>query len=152
MQKTPKKIRVLVVEDDPTFRSFWKRLFEQMDVHQYRIVSDPLKAMRLLDEESFTLLISDVVLPHINGYELAKYASRKRPGIEVVLTTAYSTDLSRFDLTGCKFHLLHKPYGNLIQVKTFILHLIRGEDVFEDASEDSFSENEDYPQITEWKL
>ena len=152
MRNPNKKVRALVVEDDPTFRSFWKRFFEEMDIHNYRIVADPLKAMHLLTKESFSLLISDVVMPHITGYDLAKYARRKQPDIEILLTTGYTTDLSRFDLEGCRFHLLHKPYGDLTQIKTLILHLLNGEDVFEDASEDSFSENEDYPLVTEWKL
>jgi len=144
--------RVMVVEDDPTFASFWMRLFDEMGIHDLKIVSDPIAAIRLLDKEAFTLIISDVVLPHVNGYELAKYALKKQPDIKIVLTTGYSTDLSRFDLTGCRFHLIHKPYSNIGEIKKLITHLIRGEDVFEDASEDSFSENEDYPLVTEWKL
>lgn len=143
---------VIVVEDDPTLASFWLRLFGEMEIHDMKIVSDPISAMRLLDKGTFTMMISDVVLPHVNGYELAKYACRKQPDIKVVLTTGYSTDLSRFNLTGCRFHLIHKPYNNISEIKKLIQHLIKGENVFEDASEDSFSENEDYPQITEWKI
>lgn len=143
---------VLIVEDDPTFGSFWVRLFLELGIENYKLVTDPLEAMKYLDNESFTLLISDVVMPHVNGYELAKYARKKHPNIEIILTTGYSTDLSRFDLTGCRFHLLHKPYSNIGEIKKMITHLIKGENVFEDASEDSFSENEDYPLVTEWKL
>lgn len=144
--------RVMVVEDDPTFGSFWSRLFEELGIKDFRLVTDPLEALKFLDRESFTLLISDVVMPHVNGYEIAKYACKKDPHTEIVLTTGYSTDLSRFDLTGCRFHLLHKPYNNIAEIKKLIIHLIKGENVFEDASEDSFSENEDYPFVTEWKL
>lgn len=152
MKRPNEPIRVLVVEDDPTFGSFWVRLFEELDIKNVTLVTDPLEALKHLDRTSFTLLISDVVMPHVNGYEIAKYACKKDPGIEIVLTTGYSTDLSRFDLTGCRFHLLHKPYSNIAEIKKLIVHLLKGENVFEDASEDSFSENEDYPFVTEWKL
>ncbi len=144
--------RILIVEDDPTFGSFWTRLFDEMGINNVTLVTDPLEALKHLDKGSFTLLISDVVMPHVNGYEIAKYACKKDPSIKIVLTTGYSTDLSRFDLTGCSFHLLHKPYSNIAEIKKLITHLVNGENVFEDASEDSFSENEDYPFVTEWKL
>ena len=151
MKERKAVFRALVVEDDTTFASFWIRLFDEMGI-DLKIVDDSLEAVKLLDKEEFTLIISDVVLPHLNGYELAKYACKKYPDVKIVLTTGYSTDLSRFDLTGCRFHLLHKPYSNIAEIKKMISHLVKGEDVFEDASEDSFSENEDYPLVTEWKL
>ena len=119
MKKTNKNVRALIVENDPTFRSFWKRLFEEMEIKEVDIVADPLRAMKLLTKERYNLLISEVVIPHITGYELAKYARRKQPDIEILLTTGYATDLSRFDLEGCRFHLLHKPYGNLVQSGRF---------------------------------
>lgn len=152
MKKTDDSPRVLIVENDPTFGSFWARLFDELGIHDYKLISDPLHAMKILSRTRFTLLISDVVLPHVNGYELAKYARNKYPDIEIVLTTGYSTDLSRFDLTGCRFHLLHKPYADISEIKKLIAHILKGENVFEDQSEDSFSENDDYPQIIEWKL
>jgi len=144
--------RVLIVEDDPTFRSFWIRIFDEIGVKDYKILSDPLDAIKLIDKERFDLLISDVVMPHITGYELAKYAYKKNPHMDILLTTGYSTDLSRYDLSGCSFHLLYKPYSNIAEIKKLICHLVKGEDVFGDASEDSYSENEDYPCITEWRL
>lgn len=152
MGQFKKPARVLVVEDDPTFRSFWTRLFADMGVNNYVILSDPKEAIRYIERDHFTLLISDVVMPHLNGYQLAQYACKYHPEIQIVLTTGYSTDLSRFDLKDCRFHLLHKPYCNISEIKKLIGHLINGEDVFEDASEDSFSENEDYPLVTEWRL
>ena len=79
-----------------------------------------------------------------------------RDGHEVVKaadpTAVPGTDLSRFDLSDCRFHLLHKPYGDISALKVFLRHIIDGDNSFDDLSEDSFSENEDYPQVTEWKL
>ncbi len=144
--------RVMIVEDDPTFRSFWVRFFAGIGVNNYVLLSDSVEAMRRLQNERYTLLISDVVMPHCTGYDLAKFACKKWPDLQILLTTGYSTDLSRFDLKDCRFHLLHKPYCNIAEIKKMILHLINGENVFEDASEDSFSENEDYPCVTEWRL
>lgn len=154
MRKHEVKRRILIVEDDPTFRSFWIRIFRELNVNDedYVLLSNPLDAMKRLEEEPFDLLISDVVMPHITGFELAKLACKKNPKMDILMTTGYMTELKRFGLQGCRFHLLYKPYNNIGEIKKLISHLIKGEDVFDDASEDSYSENEDYPCITEWKL
>jgi CheY-like chemotaxis protein len=144
--------RVLVVEDDPTMLAFWDRLLMKLGVTQRVLLTSAVQAKNLLDRSDFDLLISDIIMPHINGYELARHAREKKSGIDIVLTTAYNTDLSRFDLEGLRLHLIHKPYIDLGGLSTMLTHLLHGEDVFEDAEEDSWSDNEDYPEVTEWKL
>lgn len=143
---------ILVVEDDPTYLHLWKRIFEDMDVKNHWSVETPEKAKTILEKNQPDLLISDCILPGISGYDLAKLAREKYPNIEVLLTTGYQTDLSRFDLVGLKCHLLHKPYHNLKDVMSLLKKLINKENVFTDADEDSFSENSDFPEITEWIL
>lgn len=153
MFKTPQSAgRVVVVEDDPTFLSLWERLLKDLDVTDFDLFSSPVEAGLFLEEMPCRVLISDVVLPVINGYELAKIACRRNPVCRIVLTTAYGTDLSRFDLTDCRFHLLHKPYTDLTALKRFMKHVINGDSSFGDLAEDSSSGNEDYPEVTEWKL
>lgn len=144
--------RVLVVEDDPTMLAFWDRLLSRLGIEQRVLLTNAVQARNLLEHSNFDLLISDIIMPYISGYELAQYARRQNPRLEILLTTAYSTDLSRFDLAGMHLHLLHKPYLDIDGLKSMIGHLINGEDVFSDADEDSWSENEDFPEVTEWKL
>lgn len=144
--------RVLVVEDDPTMLAFWDRLLMKLGVTQRVLLTSAIQAKNLLDHSDFDLLISDIIMPYINGYDLARHARDSIKDIEIVLTTAYSTDLSRFNLKGLRLHLIHKPYIDLGGLSKMIAHLLHDEDVFEDAEEDSWSDNEDYPEVTEWKL
>lgn len=144
--------RVLIVEDDPTMLAFWDRVFRRLDVTGRVLLTSPLQAKNLLEHSHFDLLISDVIMPNLSGYELARFAREKSAEIQIILTTGYSIDLSRFDLTGLRLHLLHKPYNDIDSLIKMISHLVKGEDVFEDADEDSYSDNEDYPEVTEWKL
>ncbi|HPM41481.1 MAG TPA: response regulator [bacterium] len=144
--------KIVVVEDDPTMLFFWGRILKDLGVEDYELFSDAVEAKMLLQEIPCTLLISDIVMPGAYGYELARIARRRNPACTIVLTTGYGTDLSRFDLSDCRFHLLHKPYGDISALKVFLRHIIDGDNSFDDLSEDSFSENEDYPQVTEWKL
>jgi DNA-binding NtrC family response regulator len=144
--------KIIVVEDDPTLLSFWGRLLNELGVDDCELFSSPQEALLMLQEIPCRLLISDIVMPGIYGYELARIACRRNPACKTVLTTGYGTNLSHFDLADCRFHLLHKPYTDIAALKTFILHLLRGDAPFGDLAEDSWSENEDYPQVMEWKL
>ncbi len=144
---------ILIVEDDSTFLSFWGRLLKDLGVRGFELVSTPKEAQDAILSHRYRLIVSDINMPGINGYELAKLACNINPDSRIILTTAYSTDLSRFDLENCQFHLLHKPYLNISDLKKFIQHMLDGDDSFDDLSEDSFSEsNEDYPDVMEWKL
>ncbi len=151
--KIHKPLTVLVVEDDPTFISFWKRLLdEEFEITNYELVANPLEATRILKENGCELLISDIIMPNMNGCELARLAQTLDPHCDVILTTAYGTDLSRFDIDGLKIHLLHKPYSDIGELKLFVEYIINRDDSFDELSEDSFSEDEENPLITNWKL
>jgi len=144
--------KVLVVEDDPTYLRLWERLIHDLGVDDFVSAKHPEKAIDSLNKQPADLLISDVIMPHINGYELAKLARQKNPNIEILLTTGYQTDLSRFDLAGLKCHLLHKPYHNLQDVCILLKRLLNRENLYQGMAEDSFSDNLDFPEITEWIL
>lgn len=146
------ELRVLIVEDDPTFLSFWRRFLPQLGLSDCTFCSDSKGAKAELKKGKFDLLISDIILPGTDGYKLARYAAKQNPDCQTILTTAYNSDLSRFSLKGLKFHLLHKPYTNLGDIKKLVLNLLHGAPHYEDFDDDSFSENEDYPQVMEWKL
>lgn len=145
-------VQVIVVEDDRTFLSFWGRFLEELGIYDYELVSNPVAAEALLEKSECRLLISDINLPAINGYELAKTARKRSPACSVILTTAYGANLSRFNITDCQFHIVYKPYNDLNELAKIIHHLLAGDVSFDDLSEDSFSENEDFPMITEWKI
>lgn len=143
---------VLLIEDDPTYLKVWKRVIKDLGVKHCWSVVDPEKGAKILKEQRIDLLISDIVLPGKNGYELAKLARENNPKVEILLSTGYQTDLSRFNLGKLRCHLLHKPYHNLNDVCILLDRLLKGKNVFEGVDEESFSENSDHPEITEWTL
>jgi len=149
---TKKGPLTLVADDDAVYLSFWRRILTDLGVDNFMLVQDPHEAEEILKSTPCKLFISDVIMPEINGYELAKIANELQPGCTVILTTAYGTNLYRFALENHKFHLLHKPYNDLNELKKFLEHLLAGDEKFDDISEDSCSENEDYPHLMEWKL
>lgn len=67
--KEPKTI--LVIEDDETMRRALARIFEA-DGHSVRTAADGTQLSTVLDDHPIDLIILDIGLPWINGYELAK--------------------------------------------------------------------------------
>ena len=63
--------RVLIVEDDHFVRESLRRTLE-LDGHRVTLASDGMELMDLMDEFPFDLIILDVGLPWLNGYELAE--------------------------------------------------------------------------------
>ena len=81
---------ILVVEDDPEVRAY---VVETLGTLGYDTLEAPgaSEALRLLDEhQTVSLLLTDVVMPGMNGRTLADEAQRLRPSLKVVFMTGYS--------------------------------------------------------------
>jgi CheY-like chemotaxis protein len=82
---------ILVVEDDRDVRAYLVELLRDLN---YRVLSahDAVSALGLIDngEIGIDLLLTDVVLPGMNGRQLAEQAKNRRPALQVLFTTGYS--------------------------------------------------------------
>jgi DNA-binding NtrC family response regulator len=81
---------ILVIDDDQDVLSTVAASLESGG-YSARVTSDPREARALLQEERFALVISDIVMPHLNGLEVLEMVRRDNPSAEVLLITAYST-------------------------------------------------------------
>ena len=100
---------VLLVEDNETVGSFAHNLLCELgqDVTWATGAED---ALRILDQDDgqIDLVFTDVVMPGMNGIELAREVRRRWPKLPVVLTSGYSHILAEEGSHG--FELLQKPY------------------------------------------
>jgi PAS domain S-box-containing protein len=82
---------ILVVEDDPDLRAYITDVLRDLN---YRVLSASSAqialTMLLQDEPKIHLLLTDVVMPGINGRELARRAAQMRPGLKILYMTGYS--------------------------------------------------------------
>jgi len=82
---------ILVVEDDRDVRLYLAEVLRDLN---YRVLSahDAVSALGLINEGDvrIDLLLTDVVLPGMNGRQLAEQARNRRPGLKVLFTTGYS--------------------------------------------------------------
>jgi DNA-binding NtrC family response regulator len=82
--------RVLVVEDRESLRRLIAHALEGQG-HNVTAVADGEAAIAALEGQSFDLLLSDLKLPGCSGLEVLAAARRLRPGLPVVVMTAYGT-------------------------------------------------------------
>lgn len=148
----PKTLRVVVLDEDPTYLRVWEKIFRGIPGCRYNLTSNPLAAENIIKTGKVDLVISEIVLPTLDGYTIAELTHSLYPEAEVLLTTSYDCDLTRFNLKNPRFSILYKPYNNIEDIQRFINHLLNHEDVFSDVSEDSYSENDAFPDVMEWKL
>ena len=85
--------RVLVVDDEPSIRHVISRVLldEGYFVHE---ASDGLEALELIrtGEPAMDVVVSDVVMPRLNGVELLQEASRTRPSLPFILISGYGNE------------------------------------------------------------
>jgi CheY-like chemotaxis protein len=107
---TGRGYRVLVVEDNDDVGMFSTELLEDLG-YKVRRVADASAALAILanDEFAVDLVFSDVIMPGMNGVELAGIIRERYPGLPVVLTSGYSHVLAENAHRG--FELIQKPYS-----------------------------------------
>src|SRR5258708_3808724 len=74
---------ILVVEDDPALR----RLFEQMlvrDGHDVTMAANGAKALKLIETTSFDIVITDLVMPEMEGLSLLRALRGKKLPLKVI--------------------------------------------------------------------
>ncbi|HSS00748.1 MAG TPA: ATP-binding protein [Kofleriaceae bacterium] len=102
---------LLVVEDEAAVRRAVQRNLERLG---YRVIAatDGEDALRIAESlDGVDLLLSDVVMPGIDGPELACRLRAKWPDLPVLFVTGYSADrLARSDALGPHDRVLEKPY------------------------------------------
>ena len=103
---------ILVVEDDATVRSIISDALQDLG-YRVRTAADARFAIPLLQsKESIDLLISDVILPHVNGRKLAEIARSSRPALKVLFVSGYSENaIVRGDLIEAGMDMLSKPFA-----------------------------------------
>jgi PAS domain S-box-containing protein len=81
---------ILVVEDDATVRLVLSDVLEELG-YNVLLASDARPALPILQSDrQIDLMVSDVVLPHINGRKLAEIARAARPGLKILFITGYA--------------------------------------------------------------
>ncbi len=101
--------RILLAEDEQAMREYLARALERSG---YDVVSVDrgTEAAPLLEREHFDLLLTDIVMPEMDGIELARHCSKVSPRTEVMFITGFSGVALRAGQSMPQGKVLSKPF------------------------------------------
>ncbi len=79
---------ILIAEDNPAMLRLLTMAL-QRGGHKVQAVSDGLKAVAALRRQHFDLLLTDIVMPKLDGVEVARHARANQPGLRVTFITGF---------------------------------------------------------------
>jgi two-component system cell cycle response regulator CpdR len=81
--------RILLAEDDESMRGFLQRALQRAG-YEVKSFENGLAAYECLQREAFTLLLTDIVMPQMDGIELARKASELAPELKIMFITGFA--------------------------------------------------------------
>ncbi|HUK59304.1 MAG TPA: response regulator [Stellaceae bacterium] len=102
--------RILLAEDEASVAEFVARALAQLG-HEVRRVPDGLAAVAALAGSSYDLLVSDIVMPGLDGIALALKAGKDHPAMKILLISGYAEERRRaHNLEALAHRVLAKPF------------------------------------------
>lgn len=102
--------RILLAEDEAAVSAFVTRALVN-DGHEVKAVPDGFAAVAALAAEPYDLLLTDIVMPGLDGIALALKASQDYPAMRILLMTGYAAERQRaHNLTALVHRVINKPF------------------------------------------
>lgn len=106
-------MQVLLVDDDANARKIARKMLERAG-HQVAESADGLQGFLLLRTAPFDLVVTDIIMPVMNGLEFIKSARQLKPTLKVVAMSGGARTGSADPLEAARQHgasaTLHKPF------------------------------------------
>ena len=103
------KGNILLVDDEPSLLAVTSKILSSSGYNVF-CAKDATIALSILERESINILISDVIMPNIDGYELATIVKEKYPDIKIQIVSGFAgnrnTDMMDLNL---QKNILRKP-------------------------------------------
>ncbi len=102
-------IRILLAEDDEAMRTYLARALEKAG-YSVEAVDRGTAALPWLENEHFDLLLSDIVMPEMDGIELAQRCAELSPLTRVMFITGFAAVALRASRDAPRAKMLSKPF------------------------------------------
>jgi two-component system, cell cycle response regulator CpdR len=102
-------IRILLAEDDNAMRQYLERALERAG-YSVTAVDRGTAALPLLEQERFDLLLTDIVMPEMDGIELAQRAGAIAPDTRVMFITGFAAVTLKAGKAVPQAKVLSKPF------------------------------------------
>ncbi|MEO6341043.1 MAG: response regulator [Caulobacteraceae bacterium] len=81
--------RILLAEDDDSLRAFLTRALERAG-YEVRSCADGEQAIEALSDGPYDLLLTDIVMPGVDGIEVAREAAARMPALRIMFITGFA--------------------------------------------------------------
>ena len=101
---------ILLVEDENSVRMFTARALQEKG---YKILEASCgdEALKIADNEQFDLLITDVIMPKMDGPTLSNVLKARNPALKTIFISGYTEDTFRHDVAeNADIHFMQKPF------------------------------------------
>lgn len=120
----PKRDYLLIVDDDKAILNFLDDFLGHLNF-PHRLAGDGLEALSILEQEPITIIITDILMPNMNGMELISRARQTWPDIDIIVMTGYTKDFRYTDVIKAgASDFIQKPFS-LDELEAKLDRLIR---------------------------
>jgi two-component system cell cycle response regulator CpdR len=102
-------IQILLAEDDTSMREYLTRALQRVG-YGVTSVDRGTAALALIEQQAFDLLLTDIVMPEMDGIELAQRAATIAPAMQVMFITGFAAVALREGAAQPKAKILSKPF------------------------------------------
>ncbi|NQU45385.1 diguanylate cyclase [bacterium] len=105
----PRNLRILVVDDETAIREIFRDVLEP-DGHEIFLAESGEKALQIAENQQFDLVFTDLSMPGMSGWEVARQIKQIHPETVIVLTSGWGKDFNQQHMAqhGVS-HILPKP-------------------------------------------
>ncbi|NOZ21048.1 MAG: response regulator [Planctomycetes bacterium] len=100
------KLRILVAEDDEGLRN----MLAEVLPYDVAFVRDGQECLDMLDQQTFDVLLLDIMLPKVSGLDLLRRTKANRPEVPVVVMTGFADSLRQQVMAMGVDVFLEKPF------------------------------------------
>jgi len=87
-----RKANILLVDDVKALRDAFSRMLSRAG-HEVQVAGSGGEAIEIFDREKFDIVFTDLGMPEMSGWEVAKYVKEKNPDVPVILITGWGAQL-----------------------------------------------------------
>ncbi len=102
-------VRILLAEDDDSMRAYLARALERTG-YEVVAVANGADAVPLISSDQFDLLLTDIVMPEMDGIELAQHAATVAPGMRIMFITGFAAVTLKAGKAVPQAKVLSKPF------------------------------------------
>lgn len=116
------KKKILILDDERDILNVIERFLNRRALVDIVTSTNPIEALELIKYGSFDMILTDIMMPEMNGVEVLKQVIKTKPNTKVIMMTAYSTidKIIECEQLGATDYVT-KPFISLKDVESKIL-------------------------------